>query len=195
MRNFENFLLLKNLGEREIEHSKRVAFYSENFGCVLGLENSELKRLSALALLHDIGKARIKESILNKPGALNERERKAIETHSIFSEQYILLIPELKTYSNIVRSHHERWDGKGYPDGLLEDNIPFLSRLISITDVYDALTSERTYRKKVYTKKEALKIIVDGAGTQFDPRLTKIFIKNINSILNPYELMKKAIYN
>ncbi|MCT4563746.1 MAG: HD domain-containing protein [Maledivibacter sp.] len=195
MRKFENFLLLKNLGEREKEHSKRVAFYSKKFGCVLGLENSELNRLYALALLHDIGKARIKKSILNKPGALNERERKAIETHSIFGEQYILLIPELKAYSNVVRYHHEKWDGKGYPDGLLENNIPFLSRIISITDVYDALTSERTYRKKVYTKKEALKIIVDGAGTQFDPRLTKLFIENINNVLDPYESMKEATCN
>lgn len=195
MKIFEEFLLLKNLENRVVKHSKRVAIYSKNFGYALGLENKELERLFVLALLHDIGKNKIEGSILNKPGSLNDLERKVIERHSIFGEQYIRLIPEFKTYSSIIRSHHERWDGNGYPDGLMESKIPFLARIISIIDVYDALTSERPYRKKVYSNKEAINIILDGAGTQFDPRLSQLFIENIDIVLNPFKSKKKAIYS
>lgn len=193
MKNYKYFFLLRNLDKREQEHSERVSLYSWNFGHALNLNKEELKKLSILALLHDIGKSRVKRSILNKPGPLNEYERKNIEKHSIFGEKYILTIPELKNYSNVVKSHHEKWDGKGYPDMISGENIPFLSRIISIADTYDALTNKRPYRGKVYSTTEALKIIANEAGTKFDPQLSKIFAKNINNIINSYKPIEKAV--
>ncbi|SHK62091.1 HD-GYP domain-containing protein [Paramaledivibacter caminithermalis] len=181
MINIENILLLNNLEKREIDHSKRVANYAVNFGKVLGLKYEQQKLLYSLGLLHDIGKGKISNEILSKREPLTKLERKIIESHSVFGEKYILLIPELKAYSKVIRAHHERWDGNGYPDGLCGENIPFFSRVISLVDVYDALTMKRPYRDKVFTTKEALGIIKESCG-QFDPYLAEIFIQNAGYI-------------
>lgn len=183
MRNLEEFLFLNNVGKDEREHSRRVANYAANFGICFGLSKQNSKLLYELALLHDIGKGKVSRKILDKEGPLNDFERKIIESHSILGQGCIKFVPALKEWSHVIRAHHERWDGKGYPDGLSKKSIPLFSRIISVADVYDALTSVRPYRKKAYSMEEAIKIIADGSGLQFDPEITRFFIENIFSIV------------
>lgn len=183
--------LLKN--EREVNHSIRVANYGWKFSFTINMPYKKRLLLYYLSLYHDIGKGMIDNRILDKNGPLNGAESEIIRMHPLYSEQIVSSMKELSDNAYITRAHHERWDGRGYPDGLLESNIPFLSRVISIIDVYDALTSERSYREKVYSNQEALNIIEDGSGAQFDPKLTKIFIKNFNIIVNSYKQLKGAI--
>ena len=177
---------LNTLSPLDRSHSIRVSIYARNFGKVLGFNDHELKILSNTAIMHDIGKSQISRKILEKKGKLNTLEFEQIKTHPAKSEEILLSIPGLKDYAYITRHHHERWDGTGYPDRLKEQDIPLYSRIISIVDVYDALTSKRPYREKVFTPKEALKILVDGMESQFDPEMLKIFIRNSNEILGLY---------
>ncbi|WP_202707714.1 HD-GYP domain-containing protein [Sporosalibacterium faouarense] len=176
--------LLGSLNKFEREHSIRVSLYAENFGRVLELNGHEVKVLSNIALLHDVGKARIPITILEKPGKLTDDEYTMIKTHTGASEDILVNSPGLNQYAHIAKAHHERWDGEGYPDKLKGEEIPLYSRIISIIDVYDALANKRVYRKKVFTKKEALDIINQGKGTQFDPNITEIFIEKVESILD-----------
>lgn len=174
--------VLRLLKEREIRHSIRVANYGQRFGEVLGLQGAELKLLYQLCLNHDIGKGRIPEKILDKKGKLTKLEDNIMKQHSIYSEEILLTISELKSHAFIVRSHHEKWDGTGYPDGLKSERIPYLSRIIALVDVYDALTSDRPYRQSHFSKKEAIQMITSGLGTHFDPGLGIKFIENIHYI-------------
>jgi putative two-component system response regulator len=131
--------------------------------------------------LHDVGKIRIKDSVLLKPGRLNEEELTQIREHTSFGE---LIIERLKDgttdhsfaeYAQVfVATHHEQWDGSGYPNGLAGEEIPLLGRIMAIADVYDALVSDRPY-KKAFSHEEAAKIIVDGSGSHFDPALVDLF--------------------
>lgn len=186
--------ILKVLKKREYQHSIRVAEYTYRFGIILGLNIKGIKLLFDLALYHDIGKGEIADDILNKKETLTDKEYIILRQHPIFSERFLLNNRILENFAYVVRAHHERWDGKGYPDGLSGVNIPFLSRIISIADVYDALTSERVYRKRIYTTKEALDIIINGSGSQFDPKLTKLFVENINYIESSYRSIRKIIH-
>jgi len=131
--------------------------------------------------LHDVGKISIPDAILNKPGKLNAEEYEIIKTHVLAGVDVIEKIMR-DTYAsdymqhalNIIGTHHERWDGSGYPIGLKGKNIPLEGRLMAISDVYDALITERPY-KKPFTHEDACKIIEDGAGTHFDPILVDVF--------------------
>jgi HD-GYP domain-containing protein (c-di-GMP phosphodiesterase class II) len=132
--------------------------------------------------LHDIGKISIEDRILRKPGKLDEDEFNEMKKHTTFGEQIITKIEtmtkenEFLKYAKILAvSHHEKWDGTGYPNGLKEDEIPLLGRIMAIADVYDALVSDRSY-KKAYTHEEAVKIIADSRGKHFDPYLVDIFL-------------------
>lgn len=180
--------------KREADHSIRVANYSWYLGKLAGLTYQELGILFQLALYHDVGKSKIQSAVLNKKGLLTANERKIINMHPIYSYQYVLKT-KFKKYAYVVRAHHERWDGKGYPDRLIGESIPYLSRIISIVDVYDALTTDRPYRKNTYTEKEALKLVCEGIGKQFDPMLAEIFIRNINYILESYDSLKATASN
>ncbi len=135
------------------------------------------------APMHDIGKIKIPDAILNKPGKLTEEEYEIIKKHSRYGGEIIRkTISEIeeKEYCdiayNIARHHHERYDGKGYPDGLKGEEIPLEARIMALADVYDALVSERVY-KSAFTKEEAKAIIKEGAGTQFDPNLVPLFLQ------------------
>jgi len=133
--------------------------------------------------LHDVGKISIDDSILKKPGKLTDEEFEAMKKHSEFGEKIIEKIETLAKENDFLKyakifaaSHHEKWDGTGYPHGLKENNIPLLGRIMAIADVYDALTSVRPY-KKAFPHEEAVKIIVENSGRQFDPALVEAFIK------------------
>ena len=138
------------------------------------------------AQLHDVGKIAIKDSILMKPGPLTEEEREEMKKHAAFGETVIEKIQEdaiesvfLSHAKIMAGTHHERWDGKGYPRGISGVNIPLQGRLMAIVDVYDALISERPYKKAMPTE-EALKIIKQSSGSQFDPALVDVFITVVN---------------
>ena len=164
----------------EEDHSKRVACLCESFGKVLGMSVAEIMELKNIAWLHDIGKIGVNELVLNKPGALDEDERKEIMRHPEIGYRIIGSINNTYHINEVVLSHHERWDGKGYPRGLKGEEIPYMARIVGIVDAYDAMTSDRVYRKAMSIDK-ALDEIRRGSGTQFDPNLASKFINAVTS--------------
>ncbi len=156
-------------------HSERVTKYSIMLAKYLRFDDEFIERIQLAALLHDVGKIGIDESILGKPGKLTDSEYKEIQKHPGIGESIIKPISELKDILPGIRNHHERWDGHGYPDGLKEDEIPLMGRIIALADTYDAMTSDRPYRKGL-PHKVAIAEIKKCAGTQFDPSLAKAFI-------------------
>lgn len=157
-------------------HIQRVADYSIRIGKRLNLSKEEMVILEASALLHDFGKLCINKSILKKQGTLTESERREVQNH-VLSAYYILSeINGLNSTLEGVRSHHEHFDGSGYPDGLSGNLIPLHGRIIAVADAYDAMTSERPYRKPM-SRQEAIQEIVSFSGTQFDPEIARLFIE------------------
>jgi HD-GYP domain-containing protein (c-di-GMP phosphodiesterase class II) len=138
----------------------------------IGLSGQQLKALERGALIHDIGKIGIKDEILHKPGKLNDDEWKAMRIHPDIGARIIEGIPFLQDTLPVIRYHHERWDGSGYPVGLKEDEIPVQARIFAIADVFDALTSKRTYRKKS-SAEEAIEYIKEQSGILFDPLIVE----------------------
>jgi putative two-component system response regulator len=146
------------------------------------METWDVKLMLSSAHLHDVGKIAIRDNILMKPGPLTKEEYQEMQKHALFGEKIINTIIEStkeNAFLNHARilagSHHEKWDGTGYPRGLSGTNIPLQGRLMAIVDVYDALVSERPY-KEPYTKEEAIEIIKKGSGSHFDPRIVDVFI-------------------
>lgn len=159
-------------------HSQRVAEYSVMIGGLAGLREGEIDLLYKTALLHDIGKIGIRDSILLKEGQLTEEEFGHVKSHPVQGENILKQIePEdaMAPYLEGVRSHHERYDGKGYPDGLQGCDIPLFGRIIAVADAYDAMTSDRPYRRGMRPD-EALGILQKGGGTQWDPEFAELFV-------------------
>jgi len=137
----------------------------------------DLVVLEYAALLHDVGKIGIPSSILNKPTRLSEEEFDIIKTHPTIGYEILKDIEFLKRSALIIYQHHERIDGKGYPRGLTKDELDILTRIITVTDAYDAMTSARPYRKEPLSHKEAMEILIEGSGTQFDGDIVDAFRK------------------
>jgi len=158
-------------------HVDRVMNYAARLGEAVGLNNEEMKVLKRAALLHDVGKIGVPESILNKNGPLTENERETIQTHPVIAEDIFANIKEgsLKQSMDGIVYHHERIDGNGYPRGLKGEEIPLTARIIAIADTFDALTSNRPYRKGMDTQ-AALKILEEVKGSQLDAKLVELFI-------------------
>ncbi len=156
-------------------HCERMAEKSRIIGEELGLRSFEIENLKLLSLLHDIGKTAIPESILLKCGNLNENEMAVMKKHSEIGFRIANTMPELLPIAEGILSHHERWDGDGYPQGLKGYDIPLLARIVSVLDTFDAMTHDRPYRKAL-SEEKAIEEIRRCAGTQFDPKITKIFI-------------------
>jgi diguanylate cyclase (GGDEF)-like protein/PAS domain S-box-containing protein len=163
------------------EHAERLAELSRKLGMALGLDNEELNELELLATLHDIGKIGIDDRILTKPGKLTENEWSEMKKHPEIGYRITSTSPELQHISEYILSHHERWDGKGYPQGLSGKNIPLLSRILAIVDSYDAMTQDRVYRKAM-TRDAAIEEIMKNVGTQFDPEIARIFVDDVLNI-------------
>jgi putative nucleotidyltransferase with HDIG domain len=151
-------------------HSERVTRISLRIGATLGLDPHAMQLLEYAALLHDVGKIGIPDQVLQKPGPLDEAEWALMRQHPVRSAEIVREIGSLAEVATIVRHHHERVDGDGYPDGLAGDAIPELSRIIALADVYEALTSERSYRPS-YPHTRVREMIDGGAGSHFDSTL------------------------
>lgn len=149
-------------------HSYRVALYALQLGQAMKLPPETLRALAQGAIVHDIGKLEVPHDILNKPGRLTAEERAVIERHPASGHSMGKLLGLMQDELDVVRYHHERMDGAGYPDGLHGEEIPLLARILAVADVYDALTSHRSYRP-AWSHERAMRVIQEGAGSQFDP--------------------------
>ena len=157
-------------------HSHRVAEYSVLIARELGWNEKELSNLKNAAHLHDIGKIAIPDTILNKPSKLSEEEFSIIKEHTIIGANILKNISLIDHVQEIVRNHHERYDGNGYPDGLKGKEIPLHARIVTVADSYDAMSSQRIYRNQLPPEK-IIQELENNKGTQFDPEITDIFLK------------------
>ena len=160
------------------EHSQKVSYLSFILGKKLGLDEEDLKDLKLSALYHDIGKTKIPGYIINKPRKLNAAEWNIMKTHAYLGYEILNKDRKLRKIALYVKHHHERIDGKGYPDGLKGEEIPLISRIIAVVDAYDAMTSDRPYRDAL-SQNDAIEELIYNAGTQFDKYIVKIFINNV----------------
>jgi diguanylate cyclase (GGDEF)-like protein/putative nucleotidyltransferase with HDIG domain len=163
------------------DHLRRVQAYAMQLGHDLGLSEPELEALRAAALLHDIGKLAVPEQILAKPGRLTAEEFEKMKIHPTVGAEILDRVRFPYPVTPIVRSHHEKWNGQGYPEGLRGDAIPMGARILSVVDCFDALTSERPYRRAM-SADDAMKHVVSEAGTSFDPRVVTAIEKRYREL-------------
>lgn len=165
-------------------HAERVTNYALQVGYALSLPSPDIELLRYSSEVHDIGKISIPDHILNKPARLSVAERIIIQIHPVTGEQMLQPLEFLKPALPIVRHHHERYDGRGYPDKIGGEMIPLFSRIIACADSFDAMTSERPYRLDRMTPQEAFIEIKNNSGSQFDPKIANLFIERISSYLS-----------
>jgi len=161
--------------QQTAEHSSRMAMMARTIGREMGLTPADTSLLELAAYLHDVGKIGVSEAILGKNGGLSESEWAEVRAHPDIGSRILREVEGLEDLAVIIKHHHERFDGKGYPDGLRGEQIPLLSRILAVVDSFDAMTSDRPYRKRL-TDANALAQIKQGAGRQFDPTIVEIFI-------------------
>lgn len=160
-------------------HAHRVTIAAVEVAQAMGLSGDQLRALAQGGMVHDIGKMDMPDAILNKPGTLTAAEQAVVERHPVVGYAMCKRLGFMKEELEVIRHHHERWDGSGYPDGLSGRAIPLLARILAITDVYDALTSDRSYRT-AWRPEQARAYILQAAGSQFDPEVVRVWRK-----LNP----------
>ena len=163
---------------REEAHSHRVSNLCVRLGRAIGAHKADIEELKTAGLLHDIGKVAIDGSILNKPSRLSEDEWRVIKRHPEIGYRILSTVIYMSDIAEYILAHHERWDGSGYPKGLKGNEIMLKSRIISIADAYDAMTSLRSYRSPL-SKEEAIYELQKNAGIQFDPELVSVFIEKV----------------
>ncbi len=162
-------------------HTQRVAESARRVGTILGLPASQRDALYRGGIIHDIGKIGVPDSVLLKPGPLSRDELVAMRLHPIIGENIVAPLRSGADLLPIIRHHHERFDGDGYPDRLAADEIPRLARIISVCDAYDALVNDRPYRQR-RTRDEAVLILAEGAGRQWDPEIVELFINDAGEL-------------
>jgi diguanylate cyclase (GGDEF)-like protein/PAS domain S-box-containing protein len=173
--------LKKSLFERSQEtgeHAERLIAMTRLVGKALGLQESQLNELQLLSTMHDLGKISIDNKILTKPGKLTEIEWLEMKKHPSIGYRIAMTSPDLKPIADYILCHHEQWDGKGYPQGLSGESIPLLSRILAVADAYDAMTTDRPYRKAL-TPEVAFAEIIKNSGTQFDPEIVTLFLEEM----------------
>ncbi|ACK41555.1 MULTISPECIES: HD domain-containing phosphohydrolase [Dictyoglomus] len=159
-------------------HSREVRNIAVNFGKYIGLNDEELRILEYAGHLHDIGKIKVPDYILKKPGKLSDEEYMIMKMHPVWGEEILQNVSAFREIGKLIRHHHERWDGKGYPDGISGEDIPFYSRILTLADSFQAMTAYRPYKKRL-TIDEAIEEIKRCKGSQFDPYLSDYFIEMI----------------
>jgi diguanylate cyclase (GGDEF)-like protein/putative nucleotidyltransferase with HDIG domain len=190
LQTLRTFLMIINSKDRyTYGHTERIMEYAERLAHKIGLSPTEVKKIRYGALLHDIGKVEVPTEILNKTTKLDQEEWETIKNHVVWGEQMVQSIKELHHCLPMIRHHHERFDGKGYPDQLGGKNIPLEARILSIVDSFDAMTTNRPYQK-AKTIPQAIEEIIKCSGTQFDPELIKPFLEAIIELHPQLELSK-----
>lgn len=160
-------------------HSKRVAMYAAEISKRMGLSEDEIQNIYYAGLLHDSGKISIPDAVLNKPGKLTDEERLLIQSHTVAGGKMLKQLSSIRGIRETALYHHERYDGGGYPEGLRGEAIPLYARIVGVADSYDAMSSNRVYRRHL-NKDEIIEEIQKGAGTQFDPEIVKYMVDMIN---------------
>jgi diguanylate cyclase (GGDEF)-like protein/putative nucleotidyltransferase with HDIG domain len=166
-------------GEVSHDHVHRVQVYATGLARIFGLSEAEVEALKAGALLHDIGKLAVPDYILNKPGPLTTAEFDKMKVHTVVGAEILERVGFPYPVVPVVRHHHERWDGRGYPDGLKGEQIPMTARILAACDCFDAVREDRQYRKAM-TREQAIQILRDGSGTVFDPQVISAFLENLD---------------
>ena len=159
-------------------HSRRLVELSTRLAKAMGFSAEEIEHLQRGALLHDIGKLAIPDEVLLKPGEFNDAERKLMQQHPVYAKQMLSQVGFLQPSLDVAYSHHEQWDGRGYPDGLKGEEIPLSARLFTVVDQWDALTSDRPYRK-AWSKEKVIAYLQENAGKIYDPRIVEVFLSII----------------
>ncbi|MBQ7615791.1 MAG: HD domain-containing protein [Butyrivibrio sp.] len=160
-------------------HSRRVAMYAAEIAKRMHLSEDEIQNVYYAGLLHDAGKISVPDAVLNKPGKLTESERKQIQDHTVAGGKMLKQLSSLRGIRETALYHHERFDGTGYPEGLKGDSIPLYARIVGVADSYDAMSSNRVYRRHL-NKDEIIEEIQKGSGTQFDPNIVPYMVDMIN---------------
>lgn len=166
-------------------HSERVAAYSVKIAENMGWSEEKVRRLYEIALLHDVGKIGVPDKILLKPEALNIEEMEIMKNHTIIGADILKNITSVMDLELGARYHHERYDGKGYPEGLKGEEIPILARIICVADSFDAMSSNRCYRRKL-SNEQIRKELLSGSGKQFDPEVILAFLKSWDEFVKMY---------
>ena len=177
MNTFINFIDAKDPYTRG--HSRRVAMYAAEIAKRKNLSEEEIQNIYYAGLLHDAGKISVPDAVLNKPGTLTDEERKLIQNHTIAGGKMLKQMSSLKGVRETALYHHERYDGTGYPEGLKGEAIPLYARIVGVADSYDAMSSNRVYRRHL-NKDDIIEEIQKGSGTQFDPDVVKYMVDMIN---------------
>ena len=172
-------------------HVKRVAQYSKIFALHYGLDAKEAEMLKQASPMHDIGKVAIPDAVLNKPGRFDEHERKIMDTHAQLGYDMLKMSdrPLLKMAATVAYEHHEKWDGTGYPNKLAGEDIHIYGRITAIADVFDALGSDRVY-KKAWNDEKIFNLFKEERGKHFDPKLIDIFFDNLDQFLEVRDNLK-----
>ena len=177
-------VLLRALAERDSElgiHLGGVADLACATALRLGVPREDMEVTRQTALLHDVGKVAIPDEILSKPEPLDESEWAFMQRHTIIGERIISAAPALEAVATLVRSTHERYDGRGYPDGLAGDDIPLIARIVAVCDAYDAMVTNRTYRR-AFDRSRAISEVRRSSGTQFDPKVVEAFVSALEAV-------------
>ncbi len=156
-------------------HLRHIQYYSLALALRLGMGEQEAREVAYAAMIHDVGKAQVPDAILKKPGALTQPERREIQKHTLWGDDLLSESDEFRAAREVARSHHEKWDGTGYPDRLAGEEIPLAARIVAVADVYDALISERPY-KAAWPAHEAIAEIKRMSGSHLDPAIVEAFV-------------------
>jgi HD-GYP domain-containing protein (c-di-GMP phosphodiesterase class II) len=174
-----------------VKHLDRVSRYTTELARLLGLPTTQLIELHYASPLHDIGKIGVPQTILDKPDQLTPEERNIVQTHTVIGHRMLQgsVWPVMQCAAQIALSHHEAWDGRGYPHGLRGEQIPLAARIVAVADVYDALVSQRAY-KPAWAEDRVLEELRQGRGARFDPAILDVFLSHIAEMSLPQELME-----
>jgi len=165
-----------------VGHARRVADHAVSVASSMGVKGKELRRIEYAALLRDIGKVNVPHRLLNKADALTSEEWEIIKSHATLGAEMAATVPFLAQTADLVRHHHENWDGTGYPDGLAGEHIPLGSRILAVTTDYDAMISERPYHQPL-TKEEAVRVMKEESGSKYDPKVVDTFLEIVINVL------------